>query len=169
MVQGQAPVFRDQVLETDTYSAKLVGDDIGEFDEVVFDSGAPVKTGNKVFKYWADLEFDGIEDIGKPGKCYVKRLFFTLSISDKANLPKFLRAIKVPVDGEGNFDTSAAVNRAWVLISMVKETAKGGGFRNKIEGYIADKSRKPTENPALEVVPLDAQGWAAEEATEAPF
>lgn len=168
MVQGTAPVFKTQVLETDTYSVKLVNDDISEFEETKFEGGNPVKTGAMVFKYWADLEFDGIADENDPRKCYVKRLFFTLSINEKANLPKFLRAIRVPYDDEGNFDTGPAVGKTWLTLSIVKEAGKGGGYRNKVEGYIADKNRKATEHPALPVVPLDAQGWA-EEPAEAPF
>lgn len=166
MVQGTAPAVKRQILPTGVYSAKLVNDDISEFDDVDFETKA-IK--GKCWKYTADLEIDGVEDQYAPGKVFTKRLFFTLSSHEKATLPKFLRAIGIPMDEECNFDTTPAVGKAWVSLDIVRKPAMGGGFTNKVESYMMDRSRKATEHAAL---PAGDGGWGDEapvDEAEAPF
>lgn len=167
MVQGTAPMFIKQVVETDTYYAKLQNDGIDLFDDYDFATGKP--TGGQVEKYWADVEFDGVEDENKPGQCYTKRLFFKLATGERANLPKFLRAIAVPLDERtGDFDTSPAVGKAWVTLSVVKKMGKTA-MTNTIESYTKDRSHKATDHPALSVAGVDAEGWPEESPAEPPF
>jgi hypothetical protein len=166
MVQGTAPASKRQILPTGTYEAKLVNDEIGEYDDIDFET--KINKG-KCYKYTADLEIDGVADEFSPGKVFTKRLFFTLSSHEKATLPKFLRAIGIPMDQDCNFDTTPAVGKAWVTLDIVRKPAMAGGWTNKVESYIRLK-RDPTDRAALPVLGND--GWgddAPADETEAPF
>lgn len=166
MVVGQAPTFTKQLLPTDTYEGKLVNDDVDEFDDYDFQTGE--KTGYKVWKYYADVEIDGVEDVNRPGKVYTKRLFFKQSFHEKAGFPKFLRAIGVPYDEKtGDYDTTPAVGKAWITLAITEKPGRNGPT-NSVDSYLKCKSRKATEHAALPQGAVDNDGWPVESA-EAPF
>lgn len=139
---AQLTLSQYQTLATGAYNMKYIGDEIVEVDEYDFETNKP--TGNKVQKLKVSLGVNGVEDEKSQNSVFIFSQLFTISVHERAALPKFLAAVRIPIPKDAReLDTDPAFGR-WVIAQVELYTKQSGAMGNKVIAWVADTSRKPS-------------------------